>query len=258
MIQINPGRMALVLAIILASFAVIDVGAFLTVGVDEAARHESFEQFDLRQEANIATYFESAALAMAAIICWISGSVNGGQTFPKWDRYLPGWRTLAGVFLFLSIDELAQIHEQFNRVKPGFTGQLSFVDHYSWVVVYLPGVVCIGIAFLPFLWRLPRKTAALIVLSGVLYVLGAAGLELVGAWQQVVDGIARDDARNALRSIAEETMETGAIILFIWVALTALAERQADIILRITQRRPLAAAAPGLATPIPTEPMPAE
>ncbi len=249
MIRLRPDRVALVLALMALGFALIDIIAFVTLGVEGADSHESFRQFDVRLEANFATYFQASVLALAAMTCWANAVIERGLSTTRWQRMLPGWRTLAAVFVFLSIDELAQIHENFNRVKPDFAGELTFVNHYSWVVVYLPFAACVGLAFIPFLLALPRKIAVVTFLSGVLYVLGAAGLEMVGAWQQTVAGFARDDLHTALRSVGEETMEVCAIILFVWNAMALVAEKQADLVIRIVKRDALQVTS-GVATTI--------
>lgn len=72
---------------------------------------------------------------------------------------------------------------------------------------------------------------------------------MVGAWQQTVLGLARDNLNNALRSVAEETMETGSIILFVWATMTLVAEKQADLVIRIVKRGVLEVA-PGVVTPL--------
>jgi hypothetical protein len=73
-------------------------------------------------------------------------------------------------FLFLSLDEVAGIHETIN----------SLID-MSWAV---PGGIVaagIGLAFIPFMRHLPLWAGILFFTSGALYIGGAVGLEMVGA-----------------------------------------------------------------------------
>lgn len=237
-IWLRPWRVAALIAAIKAGFAAFTLAGFLLLGVDGARHYASFRRFDIAIEGNVANYAAALVLLMAALCCFLNAGMSAGRDERRW----PGWRALGLVFAFLSIDEAAAIHEQFSRIKAGFTGDLAFIDHYSWVLVYTPAALVLGLAFLPFLLDLPRRTAALIVLAGALYLFGAVGLEAVGGWQQTAGGMAPTALAVGLRSIAEESVESLVIAMFIGAALAHAARHRATLSLQVgepwPQRRP--------------------
>ncbi|WP_051515518.1 hypothetical protein [Candidatus Blastococcus massiliensis] len=89
------------------------------------------------------------------------------------------WGGLAAVFAYLSIDELAQVHEEASRQLEGIA-EPGGALHFPWVVVAAPLVAVFVLVYARFLWRIPRHIAVLLVLAGVLYVGGALGLEVGG------------------------------------------------------------------------------
>lgn len=232
---IRPHRAALFLVAVTLALAAINGACLLLVDFETLRRHASFRLFDLGREGNIPSFFSAAVLVAAGL----SAAVNAAARQPAGAAertWTPRWRALALVFVFLAIDEAAQIHEEFSRLKLGLTGDLAFIDHYSWVLVYGPAAALTGLAFLPFLLALPRQTALLMVLSGLVYILGAVGLEVVGAFQQITLGLAKTDAAVALRAVAEETVETLGIVMFIWVTLDHAARAGVELGLRIGRR----------------------
>ena len=93
---------------------------------------------------------------------------------------------MAGVFLFLGIDEGSQIHEKFMLFTLRLmhhgndTGSDFGWFYYAWVVPY--GLFMVGLGFLILKWflRLPTWLRKGFVLSGCVYVFGAVFLEMAG------------------------------------------------------------------------------
>ena len=104
---------------------------------------------------------------------------------------------LFGVFCFLSIDEIAGMHESINSVTDP-----------TWA--YGGAVIALGFAiyFLSFLKSLPRKTLIQFIVAGGLFVGGAVGMEIVG---DPMDG---DSLLYNMMTMVEEGMEMFGIILF--------------------------------------------
>ena len=101
-------------------------------------------------------------------------------------------------FLFLSLDEVAGIHETIN----------SLID-MSWAVPGGIAAVCIGLAFVPFMRHLPLWVGILFLISGVLYIGGAVGMEMVGV------PIDADTLSYNLVTAVEEGMEMAGVLLFL-------------------------------------------
>src|SRR5262249_30916640 len=137
---------------------------------------------------------------------------------PRWRRH---WRGLCGVFAFLAVDELAQIHE-------GLTGPVRTLLHtsgalfFAWVVPYLGVVIVLSLVYLRFWLAMPARLRALTAIAAVLYVGGALGMEMV-------DGLyleAHQQKANltyGLLTTCEETLEMLGASLF----LVALLEHRA-------------------------------
>lgn len=123
----------------------------------------------LGTEQSPAAWISSVLLLIAGAFCLICRTTAEGR-----DRWW--WLAMGGVLVFLSLDEVATLHERvgdkLNAVAP--TG-LS----YGWIVPAIM-VAFIGLAFLRFILRLPRATKLGMLLAGAVFVGGATGVDLLG------------------------------------------------------------------------------
>lgn len=167
--------------------------------------------FDLNEENNIPTWFSSMLLALCGLILLAIGASSDPAVRP-WRRQ---WYLLGTAFLFLSLDEFASLHERLIRPLQetfGFSGLLT----NAWVLVALPLVAILGLVLIPFLRNLPAHTRNLFMLSGAIYVGGAAGVELISGLMKSQYGM--DDIRFAFSTFVEETLELGGLALFMKAA----------------------------------------
>ncbi|GHJ48912.1 hypothetical protein Cs7R123_62540 [Catellatospora sp. TT07R-123] len=126
------------------------------------------------KEANIPTWFSSLLLFGCAYVAWaVYRHVRRTQ-----GRYRRHWAVLSAIFAALSMDELAHMHELAGRFGLAGHGGASYL---SWVVAITPFVLGFAVAYLRFLLHLPARIRTLVTWSGVLYVGGAAGMEVAGA-----------------------------------------------------------------------------
>ena len=135
------------------------------------------------------------------------------------------WFGLAAIFVVLSLDEMASLHERAgSRLRDAYdlTGYLSF----SWVIPGAVFVLLVALAYVPFLLRLPRGTAALMVLAGAVFVAGAIGIEILGAGHDAALG---RDAGFRYLVVIEETLELAGQALFAWALLRHLGNLRAVI-----------------------------
>jgi hypothetical protein len=156
--------------------AALDEDETLFTSVPPSGLAVAYRLFSTDDEGNVPTWFSALLLAAVALI-----SIGIAVVLRARGGPLRGyWIGLAAVFTFLSIDELAVVHEELiwqleELAEAG--GYLTF----PWVVVAAPLVAVFVLVYARFLWRLPRHIALLLVASGVLYVGGALVLEVVGA-----------------------------------------------------------------------------
>jgi hypothetical protein len=88
-----------------------------------------------------------------------------------------GWRTIAVMLTAASIDKVATFHELLGGALRRLL-DLGGVFLYAWVLPAGLVVAVLGGSLLPFLLRLPRRVGRLLIVAGLIYVLGALGLEL--------------------------------------------------------------------------------
>jgi hypothetical protein len=165
--------------------------------------------FDLDEEQSVPTWYSAALLAFAALL---TAAVAHARRVTR-DRDAWRWAFLAGVMTYLSFDEIAGVHETVNSLSP-----------ISWTVPFGLLAIVVGSLFLPFLARQPARTRWGFVAAGVVYLGGAAGVELLTA--QWFDESNKRQFLYALFVPVEEGMEMfGAVIMI--HTLLRLMEREA-------------------------------
>jgi hypothetical protein len=166
--------------------------------------------FFVDNEANIASWYSSALLLLCAILSSVIAFILTMDRRP----YLWHWRSLAFIFLYLSIDEAASLHEQLSRI-----GDLIKTSGLLFAARVIPAFFMVGIFvifYLQFLAYLRPKTRRLFWLSGVTYITGAIGCELIGV------AISNAQSSGALSSIITIHFEEGLELLGLTIFLYGL------------------------------------
>jgi hypothetical protein len=133
---------------------------------------------------------------------------------------------LAVIFLYLSIDEGAVIHDILAEpMQTAFntTGYMAF----GWQIVAAPLVLLFALVYLRFLFRLPAPTRNRFIVAGLLYVGGALVVEGVSANQWYLEG----GVTFGYLAIAtvEELSEMLGVVVFIYALLAYLVEMQSSV-----------------------------
>lgn len=161
-------------------------------------------------ENSISTLYSSVLLLTASgLLFFISSSLK------KVIKNNTPWLVLGIIFLYLSIDESISFHERFTTVfrdKFNLTGLL----YYSWVVPYFFFLIIFLIVFIPFLIRLEKRTRNLFIISGIIFVSGAMGIEIFEAKYIESNG---GDLGYTVYYTFEESFEMLGISLFIYALL---------------------------------------
>lgn len=191
--------------------------------------------FDVNGENNIPTWYSSTTLLLCALLLWVIAEVKHHHG----DRYTRHWKGLSIIFMLLSLDETASLHDLLNPLGTAVNASGFFL--FIWVV---PGIIFV-LSVLLFYWRflmnLPAKTRYLILLSGVIYVFGAIGLEMIGGNyfdQFVQDDLAAyasgwDGMTMALFLAVEELLEMMGILVFVAALLSYISVDLQDIHTRV-------------------------
>ena len=80
----------------------------------------------------------------------------------------------------MALDEFASLHETLNGSGVALLKHFGFKRlAFSWVVFAIPALLLVGLFFLGFFRSLPADTRHRLLVSGVVYVLGAVGFEIL-------------------------------------------------------------------------------
>lgn len=187
---------------------------------------------DVVGESNLPTWYASSTLLLCALLLAAVAAIK------KRDgaRYISHWRALAVIFLYLSLDEAAQIHERTTpplRELLNAWGVLYGFLFWSWVVLFGALTLIFVLAYLRFLAHLPPKTRQLFLIAGALYAGGALGGEVVGGHYASLYG--RDDPTVAIPSHVEELAEMLGVAIFIYALLSYIRSHIGEIRIRIDE-----------------------
>ncbi|HLL46809.1 MAG TPA: hypothetical protein VK399_08860, partial [Longimicrobiaceae bacterium] len=133
---------------------------------------------------------------------------------------------LALLFLYLSVDEAAELHELL--IEP-LRGSLNAggLFHFAWVVPAIALLAVLGLAYARFLVHLPASTRRLFIMAAATFVGGAVGAEMVGgAW---VESRGFHNLGSVLIWTVEESLEMLGIVVFVYALLHHLQLRGAAI-----------------------------
>jgi hypothetical protein len=166
-------------------------------------------RFVLSFEPSIPNWYASAAL-----LC--SGALLGIIATVKWqarDRFSKYWAAMAAMFIVFSIDEGVRLHEMIHTVM------IKIVDTEG--MSYSPSVFVTGvfvaafaIIYIPFLKHIDRRTAALFVIAGGVYVFGTVVMDMCGS--MVIDFYGEASIQHTFSQLVEESCEMFGIVVFLY------------------------------------------
>lgn len=212
------------LIVIVASLTLIGAGAMFTKlmlgpSIYGTVIHGTMHLFDLGLDGNIPTWYASASLLLCALLLFlIARAVKGDQE--KWKKH---WYGLCALFLFLSIDETATLHERagdaLDQLAPAVQELGGFL-FYSWVIIGGAAVALVSLIFLRFTLSLPGRKRMLFVLAAGVFVGGALGVEMVNAWLH--DSVGTNTFAYVTMTVVEELLEMTGVLIFIYALLDVL------------------------------------
>jgi len=166
-ISIAPNRFSQILVVVIVFLTLASAaGSFLgQVSIDNyflVEMRESFVRlFDPNGEANIIAWYSASTLLLCSFLLGIIALVKK----MNYGDYTRHWGILSLIFLYLSVDEAALIHEM--AVKPlRDLFDLGGFFYYGWIIPAGVAVLVVGLAYLKFLFHLPSKTRWLFLVAG--------------------------------------------------------------------------------------------
>lgn len=215
-------------ACLLAMHLLIQGITFLAPDVHFAGSGRLKNLFDVDQEKNIPSIFSFclllAASILLAVIAIITYQRNGRNASLHW------W-LLCGIFFYLGIDELVEMHEVMAAaLRSRF--HLTGIFWYAWVIPFGIGLALLFIFFFRFIFhRIPARTRKQFLLAALVYIGGALGMEMLSGWHYTHLG--SQGYSWVILTTIEEGMEMIGIILFIQALLEYIHSNFGNIVFHI-------------------------
>lgn len=214
-LQLSPVGLAKVLLGMITLLLVANITAIYLKLAFGLSYNSFIGTFYFNKEANIPTLYSALSIMLAALLLWLIGNLP----LERRQKQHLFWKALAGIFIFLGIDEFISIHETLTDNTRSLLGDFNGDGylHFAWVVpytfIFLAVLILMGRSFL----RLPRKTRVMFLLAGSVFVSGAVGMELIGGRYIFIHGEAgREHLIHALMVTFEELLEMIGVVIFIY------------------------------------------
>lgn len=180
-------------------------------------------------EANIPAWYSASLLLLCSLllaaIAVAQKSRRGG--------HVVHWLVLSLIFVFLSLDETAQLHELAIAPLRDMFGAKG-VLYYGWIIPAGLCVVLFVVAYLGFLAKLPARTRRLLLVAGATFVGGAIGVEAVSGMHASLYG--EQDLTYHLIVTLEELLEMAGIVVFIYALLDYMSRQFTRVGFHVTSR----------------------
>jgi len=211
--DIRPRKIALILAVFALYFTAQSLVNEYVIEIVLGSNYDNLlvlalDLFSVNAEETIPTWYATLLLFGAAVLLALIGRAHSTDR-----RY---WLGLAVIFLYLSVDEGAVIHEMLTDPLQAAFDTSGYLE-FAWLIAAIPLVLLVGLLYLRFVLRLPGRTRSLFIVAGGLYIGGAVVVEAFSANRYAIGG-GVTYAYLAIASI-EECAEMLGVILFIYALL---------------------------------------
>ncbi|MDY6854470.1 MAG: hypothetical protein SWO11_07150 [Thermodesulfobacteriota bacterium] len=167
--------------------------------------------FDLGWEQSIPSLFVTIEWLLGLFLLAVITTVKKNE-----GSYLY-WLGLVITFSYLTLDEAVSIHERLSNPIRSLL-KLSGLLYYAWIIPYSIALFIFFLIYLRFIISLPYRTRILIITGGVLFLIGALGLEIFeGKYIEVFD---RNRLYHLFYITLEESLEMIGLGVFIYALMT--------------------------------------
>jgi len=188
--------------------------------------------FDFYEERNVPTYASSLNLLLTSALLFTIARLAREAGHP----HVQAWRILAAGFLFMSVDEFADLRHILSKMIKAVAGApLEAVPLLSvaWTVPVAAIVIVVALYMLPFLLRLKKVYTVNFALAGAAFVFAAIGFETIEGYHVIKTHGVRDVA-FMLMVTAEETLEIFSVLYFQYFLLRYINEYHRGVFLRLS------------------------
>ncbi len=210
--EFSPRKVLFILLFVISILLLANLtGIFISHFFGHDSIYGLIDLFDFDRETNIPTLFSSLQLLLASGLLLLSGLRRDLR-----PSNTASWFVLTAIFLFLAVDEFAQIHERLTLPLRRIWN-LTGIFYYAWVIPYSALGIAMLLMFSRFLRALPRRLMWRILASAVIYLSGAIVLEMAGGMHAAKFGV--EDFTYAIIYTVEELLEMIGIAHFIFALL---------------------------------------
>jgi hypothetical protein len=165
---------------------------------------------DVNANPNPAAWFSSTLLLLCSGLLAVITSTRKRVG----DYYTTHWGALSIIFVLMSLDEAAEIHDLFIEPLRSLlnTGGLFY---FAWVIPGGAFVAIFVLAYTRFLFYLPIRFRRLFIAAGAVYVLGALGMEMLGGLEIDLHH-GKENLPYLAAETVEEFLEMSGVILFLY------------------------------------------
>lgn len=228
-VHISPAAVSKILAVLIALLIMAStIGQISTYYFGHGRLLGFVRLFALGEEGNVPTWYSSMTLLACAALLAVT-ALHARHRADRWWRH---WAGLAVIFLWLSVDEAAQIHELTIEPLHDRLGVGSFL-RWAWVVPGMLLVAVLGIVYLRFVIALPRPTRRLVVIAGAVFFAGGLGVEMISGWW--FERYGNENFGFAMLWTAEEGLEMTGVAVFLYALLRHLADDAVSMPLRFAE-----------------------
>lgn len=173
-------NLAIFLTVTLVGLLILHL-VFRTAQVDNWDYWELVGLFDMDSEISLYTWYSTTILLFvpACLLAFI-----GYKKKQAGDKLAWSWFVVSGVFMFLSIDDGAMIHEKLSTINR-LTGLQDLLGNgifaWSWWIIYLPIGIALAVVLFRWFMSLPTRTKAFIAIGLTVVVVGQIGMEAVSS-----------------------------------------------------------------------------
>lgn len=220
-ITIHPNKVSKLMLIIILILTFLHISQLcLYFYINDPNTFDFIQLVDFDYEGNLPSFYSAIAILFSSLLLSII-ALSEKRTNKK---YYSHWIGLTFIFIFLALDEATAIHEVIGDLveNTGFIDAEGFL-FFAWVVPYSFLVVIFIISYLRFLIQLPKIIRWRLILSGMIFITGAAGLEIISANEADLNGTTT--IKYSVLYTVEELLEMLAIVLFCHTLMKYLQEQ---------------------------------
>jgi hypothetical protein len=224
-LRINPKKTAIWLFAIILCMGLLNVVSYIPML--RGTRTQPILMLNLDSEQNLPSLFSTLLLWIGAVLCGFIAKA-GGDT--RADRN--HWAGLSALFFYLGTDEFASLHERLGGLTDHMLASWG-LSTFAWVIPYSFLLIFLLIYYVKFLFRLPVETMKWLIFSGIIYVAGALGCEIVGGIWYLRLGHGPGFIYYTIVA-GEELLEMSGCTVFIYTLMTYIDKHVPGFRLRIT------------------------